>query len=430
MDSIVVVLDLFSGAGGLSEGFFRVGATFVGHVEMDMHASNTLRTRTAYWKLKKENKLNIYHDYLLKNIDRDKLWELADIIDSKDVINEAIGDDTFDYITKTVKETMKDKGIEKVDLIIGGPPCQAYSVVGRARMKEAVVEDPRNFLYKYYVRFLEKFTPKMFIFENVPGIFSAANGKHFADIKTAINKAGYHMEHRELIASDYGVLQARKRIIMVGWKLPKKDMSLSEEERHLKYKYPVFEEIVNKYIVNDVLKDLPATKPAKMIEGEDKYAASTNQYLIDSNIREEGFNILTQHETRMHNDRDIKIYKEAIKAWDTKKERLCYSELNSRRPDLCTHKNTTSFTNRFNVIKGDMPASHTILAHMAMDGHYYIHPDKKQHRSLSVREAARLQSFPDDFYFEGPRTAQFRQIGNAVPPKMAEQIAKKIKEIL
>jgi len=426
----LIVLDLFSGAGGLSEGFFHTGATFVGHVEMDKYASETLRTRTAYWKLKQANKIDIYHDYLLKKIDRATLWDKAGVADSNDVINKAIGDDTFDEITKTVKQTMKDKAIKKIDLIIGGPPCQAYSVVGRARMKEAVVCDPRNFLYQYYVRFLEKFTPKMFIFENVPGIFSAGNGKHFADIKSAIEKAGYHMEPRELIASDYGVLQARKRIIIVGWKLPSKDKKLSYEEKCLKYKYPPFETIENKYVVNDLLKDLPATKPDRMIEGKGKYATDTNSYLINSNIREEGFDILTQHETRMHNERDIKIYKEAIKAWDTKKERLCYKELASRRPELCTHKNKTSFTNRFNVIKGDMPASHTILAHMAMDGHYYIHPDKKQHRSLSVREAARLQSFPDDFYFEGPRTAQFRQIGNAVPPKMAEQIAKKIKELL
>jgi len=424
MDVNLVVLDLFSGAGGLSEGFFRTGATFVGHVEMDKYASETLRTRTAYWKLKNDNKLDIYYEYLLKKIDRETLWKQADVADSDDVINKAIGDDTFGGIVKTVKKTMKSKGVKKVDLIIGGPPCQAYSVVGRARMKESVTCDPRNFLYRYYVQFLEKFTPKMFVFENVPGMLSAGNGQHFSDIKKAIAKAGYHMELKELIASDYGVLQARKRIIIIGWKKPKK------ETKKVTYNYPDFEKIVHEYVVNDLLKDLPATKPDRMIEGKGKYAIDTNQYLIDSNIREEGFDILTQHETRMHNERDIKIYKEAIKAWDTKKERLCYKELASRRPELCTHKNKTSFTNRFNVIKGDMPASHTILAHMAMDGHYYIHPDKKQHRSLSVREAARLQSFPDDFYFEGPRTAQFRQIGNAVPPKMAEQIAKKIQEII
>ena len=417
----MVILDLFSGAGGLSEGFFRTGATFVGHVEADKHACDTLRTRTAYWNLKKSNKLDIYHNYLLKNITRDELWEHANVKNSNDVINTFIGDDSFDAITKTVKDTLKKKKLKQVDLIIGGPPCQAYSVVGRARMKEAVSCDSRNFLYKYYVRFLETFKPKMFIFENVPGILSASNGKHFQDIKDAVKAADYYMELKELIASDYGVLQDRKRIIIVGWRKNKKQEN---------YTYPEFDKIVNSYLVKDVLEDLPKTKPDRMIEGRGEYRAETNQYLIDANIREKGFDILTQHQTRMHNEQDLKIYKEAIDIWDKDKKRLCYKELSSRRPELITHKNTHSFTNRFNVIKADMPASHTILAHMAMDGHYYIHPDIKQLRSLSVREAARLQSFPDDFYFEGPRTAQFRQIGNAVPPKMAEQIAKKIKEIL
>ncbi len=417
----MVVLDLFSGAGGLSEGFFRTGATFVSHVEADRYACDTLRTRTAYWNLKNENKLNIYNNYLLKKITREALWDEANVTNSNDVINTFIGDDTFNDITKTIKKNLKNKKLKKVDLIIGGPPCQAYSVVGRARMKESVVCDPRNFLYKYYVRFLETFKPKMFIFENVPGIMSAANGKHFNDIKSAIEEAGYHMELQELIASNYGVLQERKRIIIIGWKKNKKQKY---------YTYPKFEKIKNQYFVKDLLEDLPETKPDRMIEGEGKYKTETNQYLIDSNIREVGFNILTQHETRIHNDRDLEIYKEAITVWDKDKKRLCYKELASRRPDLINHKNTTSFTNRFNVVKADTQASHTILAHMAMDGHYYIHPDIKQLRSLSVREAARLQSFPDDFYFEGPRTAQFRQIGNAVPPKMAEQIAKKIKEIL
>lgn len=417
----MVVLDLFSGAGGLSEGFFRTGCTFVGHVEADKYACETLRTRTAYWNLKNADKIDIYHNYLLKKITRDELWEKAECIGPRDVINTEISDDTFDYITEKIRRNMDDKNTKNVDLIIGGPPCQAYSVVGRARMKEAVTCDPRNFLYKYYVRFLETFKPKMFIFENVPGLTSAGNGKHFSDIKQAIDDAGYHIELQELIASDYGVLQARKRIIIVGWK---------KNKSRKNYQYPEFEKIKHDYFVKDLLEDLPVTKPDRMIEGKGKYRTESNQYLIESNIREAGFDILTQHETRMQNERDIEIYKEAIRAWNTKKERLCYKELSSRRPELCTHKNKTSFTNRFNVIKADMQASHTVLAHMAMDGHYYIHPDIKQHRSLSVREAARLQSFPDDFYFEGPRTAQFRQIGNAVPPKMAEQIAKKIKEII
>ncbi len=417
----MVVLDLFSGAGGLSEGFFRVGAKFVGHVEADKHACNTLRTHTAYWNLKQNNKLDIYYQYLLKEISRDELWTIAGVSASKDVIDTEIGDNTFKSITKTVRDNLKNKNVKKVDLIIGGPPCQAYSIVGRARMKDSVACDPRNYLYKYYVRFLEEFQPKMFVFENVPGILSASNGQHFQDIKNAVAKAGYHMEPRELIASDYGVLQDRKRIIIIGWK---------KNKRQKYYKYPEFEKIENKYLVKDALEDLPKTKPDNVIEGKGLYKSKPSSYLIEANIRDENFNILTQHETRMHNERDLEIYKEAINTWNKDKKRLCYKELAQRRPELCTHKNKTSFTNRFNVIKADQKASHTILAHMAMDGHYYIHPDIKQLRSLSVREAARLQSFPDDFYFEGPRSSQFRQIGNAVPPKMAEQIAKKIKEIL
>ena len=417
----MVILDLFSGAGGLSEGFFRVGSTFVGHIEVDSYACKTLKTRTAYWNLRRQNKLNVYYDYLLKKITTEELWEKANILNSDEVINTEISNDTFEEISKKIKQNLKLKSLKNVDLIIGGPPCQAYSVVGRARMKDAVSCDPRNYLYKFYIRFLETFKPKMFIFENVPGILNAANGKHFNDIKLAIDNAGYHMEVNELLASNYGVLQDRKRIIIVGWK---KDKKIKD------YKYPDFEKISNEYHVGDVLTDLPVMQPDMKVEGLNKYVAPANAYLIKSGIREKNFNILTQHETRPHNERDREIYKEAILAWNTKKQRLCYKELSSRRPDLITHKNTTSFTNRFNVIKADEKASHTILAHMAMDGHYYIHPDINQLRSLSIREAARLQSFPDDFYFEGPRTAIFRQIGNAVPPKMAEQIAKKIKEIL
>jgi len=417
----MVVLDLFSGAGGLSEGFFREGATFVGHVEADAHACKTLKTRTAYWNLKKNNQLNIYYDYLLKKITTDELWSKANISDSQDVINIPISDDSFNNICQLITSNMKDKNVTNVDLIIGGPPCQAYSIAGRARLKDSITCDPRNYLYLHYVKFLKKFKPKMFVFENVPGLKSAANGKHFEDIKNAIREAGYHIEYKELIASDYGVLQSRKRIIIIGWKL--------NDKKEL-YKYPEFEKIENKFLVNDVLSDLPSIATGSIIEGEGMYIKPSNQYLINSHIRENDFNILTQHETRMHNTTDIEIYKEAISLWNTDGKKLCYKQLSKSRPELIKHKNTTTFTNRFNVVKGNEKASHTVLAHLAMDGHYYIHPDIKQHRSISVREAARLQSFPDDFYFEGSRSAQFRQIGNAVPPKMAQQIAKSIKKIL
>jgi len=418
----LIILDLFSGAGGLSEGFFRVGAKFVGHVESDRYACETLKSRTAYWNLKKDNNLVIYEKYLLKEITRDELWDIAKVNESKDVINAEISDKTFNSIIVRIEENLKEKKAKKVDIIIGGPPCQAYSVVGRARMKESVECDPRNFLYQYYVRFLERFKPRMFVFENVPGLRSAGGGRYFIDLKYALDRAGYHIELEELIASDYGVLQNRKRIIIIGWK---------KDKRRKYYTYPEFEKIdISKFLVADLLDDLPKTTPNAKVEGRDKYILPTNEYLQISDIREKNFNILTQHETRPHNTRDLEIYKEAINLWNNDKKRLCYKELAKRRPELITHKNTSSFTNRYNVVKADINTSHTVLAHIAMDGHYYIHPDIKQLRSLSIREASRLQSFPDNFYFEGPRTAVFRQIGNAVPPKMAEQIAKKIKEIL
>ena len=128
---------------------------------------------------------------------------------------------------------------------------------------------------------------------------------------------------------------------------------------------------------------------------------------------------------RSQNENDLEIYRIAVDEWNEGK-RLNYATLPTR---LIKHKNTTSFKNRFQVVNG-IGVSHTVVAHIAMDGHYYIHPDKKQNRSLSIREAARIQAFPDDFYFEGGRTAAFKQIGNAVPPLMAEKIAEKIKEKL
>jgi len=149
----MVVLDLFSGAGGLSEGFFRQGATFVGHVEADSYACETLKTRTAYWNLKKQNKLNIYHDYLLKKISTKELLTIANIDEEHEIINKAIAEETIKDIYKDISINMKRNNVKKVDVIIGGPPCQAYSVVGRARMKESVKDDHRNFLYKFMYNF-------------------------------------------------------------------------------------------------------------------------------------------------------------------------------------------------------------------------------------------------------------------------------------
>ena len=417
----MIVLDLFSGAGGLSEGFWRNGASFVGHVESDHYACDTLRTRAAYWQLVKDEKLEIYNKYLTKEISRDELWLDAKVNDSNEIINEVITDSSFEDIAEKISQNITEKGIQTIDLIIGGPPCQAYSVIGRARMKEKVKDDPRNFLYIYYVKFLEKFKPKMFVFENVPGLKSAGNGEYLRKLKEAVDVAGYHLELKELLASDYGVLQSRRRIIIIGW----------NKDYYDEFEYPNFEttnldEVLGEEVkVGALLEDIPFIEPDSLIEGKGKYAKAPNKYLEWSKIRENGFDILTQHETRYHNERDRKIYSLHIDSWFNDKKMLKYNELPSK---LQSQKNTKTFLNRFNIVKSDAKFAHTVVAHIAMDGHYYIHPDKKQLRSISVREAARLQSFPDNYYFEGPRTSTFKQIGNAVPPLMAEEIAKQIKK--
>ena len=182
---------------------------------------------------------------------------------------------------------------------------------------------------------------------------------------------------------------------------------------------------IKNYKVNDILSDLPPIEPGERIF-HGKYIKSPSRYLVKYNIRRNN-DILSLHIARGHNERDRQIYKKAIEKWNYYKERLKYTDLPL---EYRTHRNVESFLDRFKVVAADLPYSHTVVAHIAKDGHYYIHPDINQLRSISVREAARLQSFPDDYYFEGPVTAKFRQIGNAVPPIMAEKIAAKIMEMI
>ena len=145
--------------------------------------------------------------------------------------------------------------------------------------------------------------------------------------------------------------------------------------------------------------------------------------MFDSGIKEYDLEPVTFHQARPNTEQDLEIYRKAVRAWNRSKSRLSYTDLPKR---LRTHNNTKCFLDRFKVVASDMPACHTMMAHISKDGHYFIHPDIAQARSLSVREAARVQSFPDSYYFEGGRTAAFTQIGNAVPPLMAEAIARSI----
>lgn len=417
----MVVLDLFSGAGGLSEGFWRVGAEFVAHVEADAYACDTLRTRAAYWNLKNSGKIKTYYKYLLNEITREQLWAKAGLDQKNEVINTKIASDTYQEIVEQVYRNMESKQLGGIDILIGGPPCQAYSNIGRSFMTKqgkVMEKDPRNYLFQYYVQFLHEFKPKYFVFENVPGLKTAGEGRYYRQLMEALRQE-YHVPEPEIHnAYDYGVLQSRKRFIIVG-KRKEKDSTFEEAIKIEPIKYDA--------IVNDLLTDLPALEPGDEVNGKGAYISKPSSYLKTTQLRPKGFNILTQHLARPHNENDRQIYNIAVDLWKKEKKILHYSELPKT---LATHKNTKSFLDRFKVVKPDAPCSHTMIAHIAKDGHYYIHPDETQRRSLSVREAARIQSFPDDFFFEGPRTAVFTQIGNAVPPLMAERIAEKMKELL
>ena len=389
-------IDLFAGAGGLSEGFIRAGFNPIAHVEMNKDACDTIRTRTAYHWLKENKKIKIYHNYLNSvNKNKEDFWRNIPEHLINSVINKEISEKNLPKIFNIIDKEL-DGG--KVDLVIGGPPCQAYSIVGRAR--KDMESDPRNHLYKHYVKFLEKYQPNMFVFENVPGILSAKNGEYLKKIFVAVKNAGYEVAippKSYLNAKDFGVLQNRKRVIIIGWK---KELNLI---------YPKFEISENCFqISKDLFSDLKPLKNGQGSIGAVEYVKQTTEYLKQSQIRSE-LEFVTQHIVRPNNENDLEIYQIAVTEWNNGK-RLNYAKLPKR---LIKHSNIDSFVNRFQVVNGK-GISHTIVAHIAMDGHYYIHPDKKQNRSISVREAARIQSFPDDYFFEGSRTATFKQIGNAV----------------
>jgi DNA (cytosine-5)-methyltransferase 1 len=411
-------IDLFAGAGGLSEGFIRAGFKPVAHVEMDKAACNTLKTRIAYHYLKSKKQFEIYHSYLKGEINRTTLYEQIPTRLLNSVINLPIGVKYNESIFSLISEQLNG---ENVDLIIGGPPCQAYSLVGRSRSKDKMVSDPRNHLYIQYASYLEKYSPKFFVFENVLGLKSAKKGKYLESMENLFLERGYKMKLFTLEANNFGVLQKRKRVIILGWRVD------------IKPELPDLEAIrsPSDYTVESIFNDLPKLHAGQGVDKYVKYRTKANEYLEQKSIRN-GIDILTQHIARPHTEQDKRIYRIAVDKWNNKGQRLDYNDL----PEvLKTHKNRHSFYDRFKIVAQDLNYSQTVVAHIAKDGHYYIHPDKMQNRSISVREAARLQSFPDDYYFEGVkessnRTAAFKQIGNAVPTLMAQEIASKLKDLL
>ena len=402
------IIDLFAGAGGLSEGFVQAGFNPVAHVEMDKDACDTLRTRACYHYLVANGQKDVYYSYLKGEISRETLYESvpSKVVDS--VINVEISDKTIKDTFKKIKKLAASKHI---DFIIGGPPCQAYSLLGRHDKR--MEDDPRTRLYLQYGKFLQEFQPYGFVFENVPGLLSAKKGEHFRNLREYFDSLGYSLHYKMLDASDYGVLQTRKRLIIVGWR----------QEHDLGY--PDIPRKKADAVINDILGDLPElyAGDVKMVA---TYRTPANSYLLTSGIRNEEEMLVTQNITRPLNQNDAKIYAYAVKKWNEEHTRI---KNNTLPEEIRTQNNETSFLDRFKVVDGQ-GYSHTVIAHLSKDGHYYINPNEKYNPSISMREAARIQSFPDNFYFEGPRSAKFKQIGNAVPPLMANAIAKSIQKML
>ena len=411
---VLNIVDVFSGAGGLTEGFrYKDYYDFICHIEMDKDACSSLELRNIYYYLKKENNISPYFEYIQGKISRDELHSIIPRYLTEDILNKEISKETIPSIFEFIDQRLANN---KLDGIIGGPPCQAYSTIGRANNKAKKSTDKRIYLYKHYLDFLNKYKPKFFVFENVKGLlsFKDLSGELLLPkIICEFDNCGYKVDYQIVDASDYGVVQKRERLILVGHR---KDF-LSN--------YSFFDYLVE-YMetaptVKELFEDLPCIKSGG---SSHKYCCAVSSQFVEKYIRNKD-DILTQHIARPHNENDLKIYEFVLKA-KKKGNNLRYIDIPK---ELQTHSNTTSFLDRYKALDYDS-VSHTVVAHIAKDGHYYIHPDLRQNRSITVREAARIQGFPDDFYFEHSRTAAFKQIGNAVPPILSKKIAMAVIDFL
>lgn len=395
-------IDLFAGCGGLSEGFLQSGGyNGLAHVEWELPMVNTLRNRLEKkWMLEKDESLkHVVH------FDIQKTSELINGNWSNDS-KEQFPNNHQSVMQQGLKGLVKDK---KVDIIIGGPPCQAYSIAGRAQDKNGMKNDYRNFLFESFSAIVSEFKPEVFVFENVPGILSARPGgvKVTDRIYQQFKKTGYtihksdELKKAELISSDFGVAQKRKRIIIIG---VKKESTINLKEIYTS---------INKQkcatkTVRDVLFNLPKFYPKNRPSKKISHSGKSN---------------LLSHTPRFHNTRDIRIFMDWIK-----------NDMNSKPLNYKINFYNMMFNKKskhakYRNLQWDKP-SPTVVAHLNKDGLMFIHPDERQARSITVREAAILQSFPLDYEFLGGQGYCYKMIGNAVPVLMAKAIAEGIKNVL
>ena len=493
----IPVIDLFAGPGGLNEGFSRItdsrgspAFSSVISVEMEQWAHQTLELRAVFRRLHANGDTTKYYQYLREEISRDELFVAAGDLGLKakaEALQATLGKSKSDNneIEQKIEAALSHAGSNEC-VLIGGPPCQAYSLVGRARRTNDLKfeQDHKHFLYREYLNIVKKFRPAVFVMENVPGLLSAKNKgvKMFERICEDLREAGYTLhpvnpaeDHAEdgddpkrfvVHSNEFGVPQSRSRVFVLGLRtdlkltpaclirasdelvtvadvlkdLPKIRSRLSKEEDSVecwraaiarlgRYQFDHIDERFKKTLLERV-QMIPHSYPLgqRAVQRGNVGPRKLSDWFIDAEC-----NLVLNHNSRGHMGSDLMRYF----YWSQ------YAEFYGRSPTLSEvpyflrpdHKNVSGdatdlpFSDRFRVQINNRPST-TIVSHISKDGHYYIHYEPKQCRSLSVREAARLQTFPDNYFFEGSSTDQYRQVGNAVPPYLAKQIATVVYSVL
>lgn len=396
------MIDLFAGCGGLEDGFLQTGKYIdIAAVEWLKPQVNTLVNRLkTKWNVSDADERVMHFD-----------------IQREDELFNGWKDDEFgtgkglDYFVN------KANGI---DIIIGGPPCQAYSVAGRVRDENGMKDDYRNYLFEHYLNVVNRYRPKLFVFENVPGILSAApDGTPITQlIRKGFEKIGYKilddLRFAKVNASEYAVPQNRERMIIVG--IDAKRYKDADKYLRLFYEEILPEFKVGRVVtVREAIGDLPSCTPNFDEESHKKHKSHETP---TCNV--------TWHKPRYHNLRDMDTFKLLAEDIETGKR-----EYDSKKiSELYEQKiGSKSPIHRYHVLEPDLPST-TIIAHLYKDGNRFIHYDSKQSRSITVREAARLQSFDDDFDFVGSQGNAYQMIGNAVPPKLAKAVGSAIAKLL